>query len=638
MTSNRGLETAKDVSFLLLSNLLIVFLLIFIIISAVYYATIGRNKDNKTSFTEYVKGQFEFNYKLPSISKEKIDETKSKLGSYIPNINLAFGDVYMNYFKYPSILFAMSILFMVLFRLPDKHSFHKTAEYSVPILFILFCFFLYKSYSTDYVDYNNYNLNRMKSLSIFITVMMTLATFYQFDPGNYIKNNFNESMLLIILFGFAVFIKMMIVLFVNRMNPLSIAAKRKFDSETRSSKLFNLASYTLYFVFLVGMVIAINLADPNTDERFGLKVATSVVGFVWGTYNIYRFFNNQIRPPTAKNKFMGPISKGLSLIFAISILAIIIKWLISYFDDFGGKLSTFGSICSIIIISILLATIYKFIKNKYQLNDTRVDYLFNIFIEILFYIPCLLNNIFDFIYRFFLFLLSNEQKEFYFFKQSDKVSIGIILIILGLVVGYMSVQKGNNQLMTQGGEVMVNNPIYLNKEYYLGTFETLNPNSDYKYNYSISFWIYLHSNPSNNSDQFYKILSYANKPSFLYNPKQHIFKITSDISGGETPDEIYINKEMDYQKWTNIIMNVNDGITDIFLNNTLVASKSGAIPFYSIDALMTGENGGISGGICNVLYFDKPLTFGKMFILYNSAKMKNRPVSDISGETVIKSI
>jgi hypothetical protein len=104
---------------------------------------------------------------------------------------------------------------------------------------------------------------------------------------------------------------------------------------------------------------------------------------------------------------------------------------------------------------------------------------------------------------------------------------------------------------------------------------------------------------------------------------------------------------MPLQKWTNVVFTFNNATMDVFVDNNLVISKSkfkddngnykSIVPYVNIDSLTVGENDGLSGGICNVVYFKKPLSVGNMFILYHSNKYKNPPITDISSKTVVNS-
>jgi hypothetical protein len=86
------------------------------------------------------------------------------------------------------------------------------------------------------------------------------------------------------------------------------------------------------------------------------------------------------------------------------------------------------------------------------------------------------------------------------------------------------------------------------------------------------------------------------------------------------------------QKWNNIIINYNGGILDIFLNGELAKSCMEVIPYFTLDSLTIGENNGIKGGICNLIYFNKSLTATNIHFLYNSFKNKNPPITDSSNK------
>jgi len=624
----KPLETAKDVSFILLSNILIALILIIILISIIYYVT---NQDPDSDYINYLKNQFKIDFSFPKSDSKSDSKFQSSINSsFFSKLAFGFEKVKYDFFKYPGLLLISSLLFIILFSLPKKHSFHDTAKYSIPVLSLFYIFVLYKSFTTSYLDLNNFNLNRVKSVMIFFSVIATLLTFYIKDPGNFISNNFGESLLIIIIIGFLAFMQLINVLFVNRVNPFkNYDIKRTFEKTTRTKKILNLASYILYFAFIIIMTV-LTIKNKDTDKYWPMASSTLLIGFIWGAFNIFAFFENPIRgDQIAKGE---NYSKIFGIFIGIAILILGIIGSLKLVDDFAGKLTTLGKTITILILLTLIATFYKFIKAKYRTSDTKIDNIFNLIIDGIVFIPCMLDDIFDFIYRLFYFLFTNNGK-ITFYNQQDKIAMLIIFFIVVFFLLYISIKKINNKLVTQDGKILINNPIHLNKEYHLGNYETLNEVSDYKYNYSISFWMYLHSSQSNNSDNYYSILNYANKPNFTYNPNKHEFQIICDISGSENQVIIYKSDDMPLQKWTNIVFNCNNTTMDVFVDNNLVISKSNIVPYVNIDSLTVGDNDGLSGGICNVVYFNKPLSVGNMFILYHSNTYKNPPITDISSKT-----
>jgi hypothetical protein len=65
---------------------------------------------------------------------------------------------------------------------------------------------------------------------------------------------------------------------------------------------------------------------------------------------------------------------------------------------------------------------------------------------------------------------------------------------------------------------------------------------------------------------------------------------------------------------------------DIFINNELVSTNPGIIPYNDNTEITTGSNDGLHGGICNVMYYNDSITRNKISWLYNSVNYLNPPV------------
>ena len=57
-----------------------------------------------------------------------------------------------------------------------------------------------------------------------------------------------------------------------------------------------------------------------------------------------------------------------------------------------------------------------------------------------------------------------------------------------------------------------------------------------------------------------------------------------------------------------------------------MASENNIIPYMAYDKIVVGADNGISGGICNVTYYDNVLTKNQIDIYYNLLKNKNPPI------------
>jgi hypothetical protein len=210
-----------------------------------------------------------------------------------------------------------------------------------------------------------------------------------------------------------------------------------------------------------------------------------------------------------------------------------------------------------------------------------------------------------------------------------------------------------NLISTQGGEQLVNRPVYINTMYNLGSYEDLNGGSDdFNYQYAISCWVFMDASPPNTSIRYNKytsLLNFGNKPNILYNAKAHKLMITmkqkdlKNITKNKLIDFdeegnriVYTNDNFLLQKWNNIIINYNGGTLDIFLNGELVKSSIECVPYITLDNLTIGENEGLNGGMCNVVYFKQALTSNNIYYIYNTLKDKNPPVLNDSNETILK--
>ena len=118
--------------------------------------------------------------------------------------------------------------------------------------------------------------------------------------------------------------------------------------------------------------------------------------------------------------------------------------------------------------------------------------------------------------------------------------------------------------------------------------------------------------------------------------------VNTDISGNKTDyndlyteEVLYEKSDIMLQKWNNMIINYSGGTLDIFLNNDLMKSVNGIVPYMKNDPLTVGSENGLYGGVCNVVYFNKPLDANKMYYLYNTVKDKSPPIASDSTEEII---
>ena len=269
-------------------------------------------------------------------------------------------------------------------------------------------------------------------------------------------------------------------------------------------------------------------------------------------------------------------------------------------------------------------------KRQYTKRTTSSNILRLIF-AIIFYIPCLLRDLFTYLHR--------------QFKLSTPIEWTILSVELLIIGAYYVLPILYNAIMTSRGTLLLNDPVYTNKLMTIETKDKLhsqgvqipdNPDVKsgsksskklYNYNYAISVWSYINPQPPNTSrayEEFTPLFSYGKKPEFFYKGKTDEFKIETQDKKGE-PRIIYHDKNIPLQRWNHFVINYDGGTLDIFLNNKLVSSEKNVAPYSEYDSLNVGSQNGVHGGICNIQYFDYVLSRREISLLHNSVKFKNPP-------------
>ena len=253
-----------------------------------------------------------------------------------------------------------------------------------------------------------------------------------------------------------------------------------------------------------------------------------------------------------------------------------------------------------------------------QISEAKDDSLLALVFNTIMYIPCLILDIINAI-----------KKEY---KSTTPTAVMVLGFDVALYFVIWILPKINKYLFDVPGQQLINEPIYTDHAKVLGNYENLVEDSGvdpkWKYNYSLSCWLYINPQPPNTGEQyttFTSLLNYGNKPNILYKADTNTLMITMKI---KNDDETIIYKSNDFllQKWNNIIVNYDGGTLDVFINNKLVVSQDSVVPYMSFDQITSGATNGIQGGICNVKYYKRVLTIGEIHQIYNSVKNKDPPI------------
>lgn len=401
--------------------------------------------------------------------------------------------------------------------------------------------------------------------------METKSTFIK-KIINFIKKLFTQENRFI-LWELVVFYSIILILF--RWNPMDISTN------------YPVACYLfLLFIFFISIIYFLYL------KRYYFKYS-DLTSFL---------FNEKYQERAAPN--LGKLFKNFST-FVVTILTIlafviVIIYIIKNIPSAGAFISFL--ISSMILIGIILGALFV-IKGYFKNNkDNKLWEFINKLLE-------KITNIY--IYN----IKPTVTKE----KNLIKPFWNIFIVEFILITSYFAIPYLFKLIMSHDGIKLLERPIYLNNEQQFpegdDTLHTkFSDNDIHNYHYSISAWFNLNPQPPNTTqknNKYTNILNYGNKPKISFNIATNSLRIETEIKNKELT-EIYLSKNIPYQRWNNIVINYDGGYMDVFLNGNLVSSKSNIVPVMSYEKITIGETHGLEGGIKNVTFFNRILTKGEI--------------------------
>jgi hypothetical protein len=371
-------------------------------------------------------------------------------------------------------------------------------------------------------------------------------------------------------------------------------------------------------VYIITLIIVFTTNPYNiiTENNGGVSIFLSMLGgfLIMMTF----FFFLQKKQSTENVETAGALSYFGRLAttfvsFALVIAALyFIFYMASYYTNFSAYF-LFGINALIFIGMITLAVKYFGIHDGKQ-SDSPPTWT-KLLVKIITYIPCLLLDLVDYL-----------KYQYQITTKPIMIVFIVELLLIGLYLIYPWIVK---QFLSHNSTQLVNEPTVLNNETNLGSFSDVNYVDDkFQYKYAVSGWIYIDSFPpeTNSSyDTYTSLLNIGDKPNFLFNAAKNKLKIMLKTQGN-VESILYETDEFRMQKWNHVIVNYDGATMDIFINNELVSSTPGSIPYNNNTMMTCGTMNGIYGGVCNVNYFKEAISRAKITWLYSSVKKLNPPV------------
>ena len=549
-----------------------------------------------------------------------------------------------------SYVLVFTIALIIFFSTMPKQMINDYAYIITPIALFLSVFFIVKGGKTDYISALNINYERVKSIILLVCLISLFIMFYTVDPGGYISANFGFSLLLIIILSiFSLLYVIVLMTYKDTGVQPPTDNTNLFSKFTKFSTFGSISLILFLIIFTIG-VLKYPGGLTHDPINAGLIITLFLLVVIgWSIMLIVNVFPETLNT-SLSIKSANFIQRAILSVFGLTISGLLITFIVYSIQTYTGAYSIPSLLLNLISVLLVLTLIYKTIYVKFPNNmaNSKKSAFFGLIINILFYIPCLFIGLFDFTSN----ILTGNYKS-----STDPNHLGTSLTIITLVTLSTLIYKGLRLLFTkinqQGGKLLVNNPVYTTEQHMLASHQQLAGSDNFNYQYGISSWIYIDSAPPNSNPSYQKytsLLNYGGKPNLLYNGKTHTFLIAvtnahpvppetneenddmnfekeTEIIEGVPHRVIYKNANMPLQKWNNIVINYNGGTLDVFLNGELVKSSIEVVPYMTLDTLTIGEKDGINGGICNVVYFNKPLTKANIYYLYNTVKHLTPPVT-----------
>lgn len=264
---------------------------------------------------------------------------------------------------------------------------------------------------------------------------------------------------------------------------------------------------------------------------------------------------------------------------------------------------------NIIMVAFLIIALMVFFR-VFKSVINSIEGWTGIIGRLLFFIPCAISD-------FFFYLMGQ-------FTKSPFVVYVLIAIEISLILLYIYLPKFLTKFQQSAATVLYRDPLLLKNERKLGNYNkmiiekigsAIKPNQ----RFALSMWFYVVGMPTNKHP---------------YNGEATIFKITNDVpdatnkinyhpkivyDGAKNLCKVYYSNEpadttefkITLQKWVHFVISYDSNTVDIFINNKLVKSLPrtlNSVIFDPSDNAIVGQTNGLYGGICNILFFARPLT------------------------------
>lgn len=401
----------------------------------------------------------------------------------------------------------------------------------------------------------------------------------------------------------------LILIFVFLFGQLFFVFKEKSSESMFSKHYLNMIITAIPIMIIIMVMFNINtsLFDTNADSTekafSALKILGGVIliiGIIYGAW----YINAPHKSPSGKT--IDPI-----------INDDIAKQIMFFINIIGVGILLFG----LIIFGRTLRTVAYSVKGW-----------FGIILRIIFFIPCMLSDLFNYIV--------GE------FSRSPFVVYVLLAIEALLIIAYFYLPTLLAKFSSKSGYKLISTPVSLENKTHVISLANLYEKQGtqlrpgHKRLYSISMWFYINSMPTSqypyNTDAIIFALadaSITDKPSghpqIMYNGAKNKCVVIYDnkYEIGMTPPPP-AELKIPLQKWVHFAMVYDSRHIDMFVNGKLekTVPRLWNVRISATDTITVGQENGLQGKICNVMHYGRPLMKKEIVSLYELNKDSDPPL------------
>ena len=290
------------------------------------------------------------------------------------------------------------------------------------------------------------------------------------------------------------------------------------------------------------------------------------------------------------------------------------------FHDQTFKYTTYlvGSLCIIVGLALLTNSVYRSLRNMSGIPGFIINFIF--------YLPCLINDFTEYI-----------KTEFKLTPPTVYILFAIEMLLISIFIAISYIPRIAINL---GGTTIVRDATFLDSKYvYKNVIRRpkalirIDPPAKTS-RYAISLWTFVNQR-THQSERSVNIFSYGSEGSwkprieFVGDMNKHTEKY-KDIYRITFSTGYSYEVEIPSQKWNNFVFNYNGDFVDLFINGVIARSFK-CVPTYNTttDQFIIGDENGVYGAICNVNYYNEPLTLREITSAYNLLNGRNPPINNI---------